>query len=170
MNESIRIAQAESETEIDAVRDLLREYVAWAFTLATNADQSPTFQRIDEELATLPGVYALPAGRLLLATYGGQPAGCVCLKPHDGGLCEVKRLYVRPKMRGLDLGRRLIAKLVEDARSAGYRRIALDSHVSMTHAHAIYESAGFKRITAPDDVPEWVKDVAIFMELELGDC
>jgi putative acetyltransferase len=71
-------------------------------------------------------------------------------------------------MRGLNIGTRLIERLVEEARNAGYRRIVLDSHMSMTKAHAIYEGAGFRRVPAPTDFPEEVKAVAIFMECDLA--
>jgi putative acetyltransferase len=167
MKESIRIAQVESEAEIDAVRTMLREYIEWAFTLEADSNQAPTFRGIEQELATLPGIYAPPTGRLLLATKDGEAAGCVCLKARDEATCEVKRLYVRQNMRGHNLGNSLIERLVSEARVAGYQRIVLDSHRSMEKAHAIYESAGFRRVPPPEDFPERLKSVAIFMEYRL---
>jgi len=163
----VAIRQVGSEAEIEAVRNLLREYIAWALSLSAFSDTAPTFQRVDEELATLPGIYSPPAGRLLLATHKGVPAGCVCLKPHHDTTCEVKRLYVDPAMRGLSIGRLLIERLLEEARQSGYERIVLDSHVTMTKAHGIYESAGFRRVPTPSDFPEHLREVAIFMELDL---
>ncbi len=92
----LTISQANLETEIAAVRDLMREYATWAFSIVPGSDESPAWEGFDAELATLPGVYAPPAGRLLLAMQDGQPAGCVCLKGHNATTSELKRLYVRP--------------------------------------------------------------------------
>jgi ribosomal protein S18 acetylase RimI-like enzyme len=163
----VEIVQATSSAEIESVRNLLREYIAWAFTLEEGSDKAPTFLGIEEELAALPGIYVPPSGRLLVAMYEGQAVGCVCMKGLDQTTCEVKRLYVSPAMRGRSIGNQLVTKLVKEARSCGYRQIVLDSHRSMTSAHAIYESAGFVRVPAPADVPEFVKSVAIFMEYSL---
>ena len=163
----VRIAQAETPEAIAAVEELLREYTAWALTLEAGSEEAPAFEGLDRELATLPGVYAPPSGRLLLATVDDRPAGCVGLRKLDDATCEVKRLYVRPGFRGLKLGPLLVTRLVEEARHAGYRRIVLDSHHSMTAAHAVYEAAGFRRVPPPDDLPEWIRSIAIFMELDL---
>jgi len=161
------VSQAESPSQIAAVEELLREYTTWAFTLEAGSEHAPAFQGLDRELATLPGIYAPPKGRLLLATVDGRPAGCVCLKGNDAVTCEVKRLYVRPGFRGMKIGEQLIANLLEEARGEGYRRVVLDSHHSMKAAHARYEAAGFRRVSPPDDVPDRIKAIAIFMECEL---
>jgi len=162
------ITQAATEDQIAGVRELIREYTAWAFTLMKDSDKAPTFQGLEAELAALPGVYVPPAGRLLLATLDGQPAGCVCLKGHDGSTCELKRLYVRPTMRGLNLGWKLVSMLMEEARRSGYRRMVLDSHASMKKAHELYRSAGFRDVSAPAEFPEEMKPFVVFMELDLG--
>jgi GNAT superfamily N-acetyltransferase len=164
----VSITQAVTESQIAAVRELIREYTAWAFTLEADSDKAPTFQGLEAELAALPGAYAPPAGRLLLATSEGEPAGCVCLRGNDPATCELKRLYVRPTMRGLNLGWKLVSTLVEEARRAGYRRMVLDSHMSMTKAHELYRSAGFKDVSAPADFPEELKPLVVFMELDLA--
>ncbi len=163
----VLISQVRTPDEIEAVRELLREYTAWVFTLAAESEFAPTFHKLRQELATLPGIYAPPAGRLLLATHGGEAAGCIALKPHDSTMAEVKRVYVRPGFRGLAIGQRLIAAVVVEARLAGYRRLFLDSHASMTKAHALYEAAGFRRMPPPPDFPEELKSIVIFMEMEL---
>ncbi|HET9950493.1 MAG TPA: GNAT family N-acetyltransferase [Candidatus Eisenbacteria bacterium] len=162
------ISQVASPGQIAAAEELLREYTAWAISLEPGSEHAPAFEGLDRELATLPGVYAPPKGRLLLATHEGRPAGCVCLRRHDAETGEVKRLYVRPGFRGLNVGRQLIARLLEEARAAGYRRMVLDSHKSMTAAHALYEAAGFRRVSPPDDVPDRIKEIAVFMECELS--
>ena len=164
----LTISQANAEAEIESVRELLREYATWAFTLVPGSNKSPAWEGFDMELATLPGIYAPPAGRLLLAMQDGQPAGCVCLKGHDAITSELKRLYVRPTFRGQNIGQQLVKMLVEEARQSRYQRIVLDSHISMKKAHAIYQEVGFKLASAPDDLPENLKPIVVFMECDLS--
>ena len=163
----ITIFQVKTETQITAVQELFREYTTWAFTLTDHSEQAPTFQGLEEELATLPGIYTPPAGRLLMAMYGEEPAGCICLKGHDATTCELKRLYVRPKFRGLNIGWQLVNRLVEEARQARYKRIVLDSHKSMKKAHALYQAVGFQRVDTPDNFPEALKPLVVFMECDM---
>ena len=164
----LTISQVNSEAEIVAVQELMREYAAWAFTLVPGSDQAPAWKGFDEELATLPGVYAPPGGRLLLAMQDGQPAGCVCLKGQDANTSELKRLYVRPTFRGQNIGQQLVKMLVEEARQSRYQRIVLDSHISMKKAHAIYQEVGFRLVSAPDGFPENLKPMVVFMECDLS--
>jgi GNAT superfamily N-acetyltransferase len=162
-----RIEQVETPEQIAAVQDLMREYMAWSDTLSTNNHQAPTFAGWDQEFATLPGPYAPPRGRLLIATHDDRAAGCVALKPHDAVVCELKRLYVRPGFRGHDIGRQLVAALIQAARDTGCKRMVLDSHITMERAHQLYESVGFERVPAPEDFPEGLKPLVVFMELDL---
>ena len=164
----LTISQVNSQAEIAAVRELMREYAAWAFTLVPGSEKAPPWKGFDEELANLPGIYAPPAGRLLLAMQDGQAAGCVCLKAHDAATSELKRLYVRPTFRGQNIGLQLVKMLVEEARQARYQRIVLDSHSSMKKAHAIYQEVGFKLTSAPDDFPEDLKPIVVFMACDLS--
>jgi GNAT superfamily N-acetyltransferase len=163
------ISQIKSETEIAAVQELVREFFAWALTFDADAGQAPTFNQLEEELATLPGIYAPPSGRFLLAMQDGQPAGCVALKGHDATTSELKRLYVRSTYRGQRIGWQLVSRLVEEARQIGYERIVLDSHSSMRKAHEIYQALGFKKVKTPDDFPEAYKPFVVFMECDLGE-
>jgi len=164
----LTISQVASQAQVEMAHELLLEYTTWVFTLTEASDQAPTFQGLEEELETLPGIYAPPAGRLLLALQDGQPAGCVCLKGHDAVTCELKRLYVRPAFRGLNLGSQLVSMLVEEARQSGYQRIVLDTHFSMKKAHALYQAVGFRVVQTPDDFPEVLKPLVVFMECDLS--
>ena len=164
----LTISQANSEAEIEAIRELMREYATWAFTIIPGSNESPAWEGFDAELATLPGVYAPPAGRLLLAMQDGQPAGCVCLKRHDNTTSELKRLYVRPTFRGQNIGQQLVKMLIEEARQSRYQRIVLDSHISMKKAHAVYQEVGFKLVSAPDGFPDELKSIVVFMECDLS--
>jgi putative acetyltransferase len=105
----VSITPVSTEADIADTRDLLREYTTWALTLVADLERPPTFEGLEEELATLPGIYVPPAGRLLLARHEGQAAGCIALKPHSAGAGELKRLYVRPAFRGLAIGRHDLA-------------------------------------------------------------
>jgi putative acetyltransferase len=134
---SVQIIQAEP-ADLDEVRALLVEYVA---TLPGGQQGTPGF---DQELATLPGAYGLPHGRLLLARVEDAAAGCVALRPQGPEACEMKRLYVRPAFRAHGLGRQLVAALVEEARRAGHGRMRLDTLPTMTAALALYRAFGFR--------------------------
>jgi GNAT superfamily N-acetyltransferase len=137
----VRIGLARSQQEIDAARILFREYAAGlGFDLA--------FQGFEAELAALPGDYGPPRGALLLAADSAAWAGCVALRPIDGEVCEMKRLYVRPSWRGTGLGRRLAAAILDEGSRLGYARMRLDTVPAMQSAIALYGSLGFRDIPA----------------------
>ena len=133
----ITIRPARPDHDLDRVRVLFRAYAE-----ALGIDLG--FQDFEQELSALPGKYAPPRGRLLLAWREGQAVGCVALRPIDEARCEMKRLYVRPETRGTGLGRRLAMRVCDEARAAGYRRICLDTLQTMTAARAVYETLGFR--------------------------
>ena len=154
----MKLVQAESAEQIGQARELFLEYAA-----ATGIDLC--FQNFDEELATLPGGYAPPDGRLLLAMNETQKvAGCVALRKIDAETCEMKRLYVRPASRGTGAGKRLALKIIEEARHIGYARMRLDTLPSMRQAITLYRSLGFQPIEPYRYNPE---EGALFMELAL---
>jgi putative acetyltransferase len=165
----LTISQVENADQITAAQELIREYISWwAGTGLGDFKQSGAFNKIDKEIATLPGVYAPPKGRLLLAIQDELSAGCVCLKPQDSNTAELKRLYVRPAFRGFNIGQQLVDRVVAEAYQCGYQRVILDTHISMTQAHAIYKSAGFHLIDPPEDYPENLKSTILFMECNLS--
>lgn len=135
------IREADTASDIAQARELFLEYQA-----ALGVDLC--FQGFAEELASLPGNYSRPAGRLLLATSGPAVLGVVGLRPIGDTDCEMKRLYVRVAGRGTGLGRRLAQALIKEARFAGYKRVLLDTLPTMNEAQALYRSLGFVEIAA----------------------
>jgi ribosomal protein S18 acetylase RimI-like enzyme len=170
------IRPAQSDGDVGTVRHLFGEYQAW---LGVDL----CFQGFAAELAALPGAYAPPRGRLLLAerraeeeaAKGGPAAndvanriaGCVALRPLDDDRCEMKRLFVRPEHHGLGLGRRLVTTLVAEARAIGYREMVLDTLPQMKEAQRLYESLGFRDIEpyCPNPIPG-----ARYLALDLTAC
>ena len=123
------------------------------------------FQSFDQELAGLPGEYAPPQGRLLLARTGGELAGCVALHPLEAGVCEMKRLYVRPQYRGQGIGRALLNTVLAEARAIGYQRMRLDSvEPLMQDAVRMYRAYGFREIPPYRENPI---PGALYMEKEI---
>ena len=154
----MKLIQATSESEVQEVRRLFEEYHEW---LGLNL----CFQNFEQELASLPGAYAPPDGRLILATRNDDVAGCIGMRKLDEGICEMKRLYVRPAFRGTGLGRVLAESLIETAKEVGYEKMRLDTLPGrMDRAIAMYQRLGFKNID-----PYYFNPVegAAFMELDL---
>jgi ribosomal protein S18 acetylase RimI-like enzyme len=155
---SVEIAPALGPGDIEEIRLLFVEYAAsLGFDLG--------FQNFDEEMAGLPGAYAPPGGRLLLAHAGDAVAGGVGLRPLGPEICEMKRLYVRPRFRAIKAGRRLAEAAIEEARAAGYGAMRLDTLPTMEAAAGLYRALGFKQIAPYYDNP--IHGVRYY-ELDLG--
>jgi GNAT superfamily N-acetyltransferase len=154
---SIRLKRAETAEEFAAARVLFEEYAA-----ALGVDLC--FQNFERELNNLSVEYGPPGGRLLLATTEGAHVGCVGVRKLDDGVCEMKRLYVRPRARGTGLGRVLAREIVGAARELGYRSMRLDTLPSMKEAVPLYRSLGFKETEAYRYNPV---EGTLYMELDL---
>ena len=155
-----RVVEAASSEHIETVRELWLEY-------ASSLGFSLCFQGFDQELAALPGKYAPPAGRLLLAFEDDRPAGAIALRPlSDQGMCEMKRLYVRPEFRGSGFGRKLVDAVLAAAHQIGYTHMQLDTVAGkMDAAIRMYRAYGFHEIEAYVENPQ---EKVIYMELELS--
>ena len=155
---ALKIIQAQTPEQVSAVRDLFLEY-------ARSLNFSLCFQSFDQELASLPGDYAPPSGRLLLAEFNGRWAGCVALHRLEDRIGEMKRLYVRPEFRGHKIGRRLAEAVIAEARAAGYQRMRLDTVAPvMREAVQLYRELGFYEIPAYRPNP---MQGTLYMELGL---
>ena len=154
----VKLLQADSKEYLSQVRELLIEYAAsLGFELH--------FQEFKKELAEFPGEYAPPDGRLLLAKEDERIAGCVGLRRISEGVCEMKRLYVRPGFRKKGIGKKLAEAVIEEARKIGYKHMRLDTVPFMKEAIALYLSLDFKEIESYRYNPI---EGAKFMELDLS--
>jgi putative acetyltransferase len=155
---ALTFVQAESPAQIAQARELFLEY-------AQSLGFSLCFQNFDKELDGLPGHYAPPEGRLLLAEYEDQLAGCVAMRALEPDACEMKRLYLRPQFRGKSLGRALADRIIAEARHIGYQSMRLDTvEPVMKDAVAMYRKLGFKEISPYRSNPI---AGAMYMQLEL---
>lgn len=155
----LEISQAESPRHVEESRELFREYADWL------DDIDLCFQNFEKELAELPGAYAPPRGRLLLAHDNEQLAGCVALRPVAEDTCEMKRLYVRPQFRSTGLGNQLAERIVNEARAIGYAKMRLDTLPGkMDRAIQMYRRLGFHEIGRYYENPY---NEAMYMELDL---
>lgn len=155
---ALKIVPADGAERIAQARALFIEYgESLGFDLC--------FQDFEQELASLPGDYAPPAGRLLIALDGDAAIGCVALRPLERDICEMKRLYVKPAGRGIGTGRALAETVIDEARRVGYERMRLDAIRNMTAAVRLYRSLGFREIDPyrHNPIPE-----AVYMELSLA--
>lgn len=148
---------AESNQQLKIVRELFVEY-------ATSLGFSLCFQDFDKELAELPGEYAPPDGSLILAMEDNNALGCVALRKLADGICEMKRLYVKPELRGKGFGKQLVKAVIDEAMKIGYTKMRLDTVPAMKEAIALYRSIGFYEIKPYRENPI---EGALYMEMDL---
>ena len=151
------IAEAGDARAVEDCRALFVEY-------QQGLGVSLCFQDFDRELATLPGSYARPRGRLLIVHVAGEPAACVALRPLGAHDAEMKRLYVRPAFRGMGIGAALALRVIDEARAMGYATLKLDTLPSMREAQALYARLGFVDVGPYNDNPV---EGTRFMSLDL---
>lgn len=167
----IEIVDASTHQQLDAVRSLMHAFVDWHRQRhsedLTLIDQYFDARAFEEELAGLPGKYAPPKGRLLLAFLNRHPAGCVALRELDAHVCEMKRMFVPPQLQGKGVGRALAEALIREAKTIGYSSMRLDTSFRQVEAQKLYQSVGFVCIEPYYEVPPELEKWLIFMELRL---
>jgi putative acetyltransferase len=166
------VTAATSPEQLRDVRELMRAFIAWhgdrhraESALIDRYFDPKTFEA---ELQGLPGEFAPPAGRLLLATADGNAAGCVALRDLGDGACEMKRMFVHTRFQGSGVGRALVQAILVEARSIGYARMRLDTGPKQVEALGLYRSVGFRPIPPYYEAPPELRDWLVFMELELA--
>ena len=159
----LKIYPVETDRDIAFIRGLLEEYVASWFE-----DGGPVhikeFEAHKYQMNNLGECFGPPDGCLLIAKYNEEAAGCVALRKLTGDRCEMKRLYVKPKFRGLKIGRKLAETIIEQARKIGYKYMRIHTITALEEANRLYESLGFNEINPYEYTP---RDDSVFMELKL---
>ena len=167
----IAITQADTDIELEQVRNLKRSYLAWQ--RQTHNDRLDLVEKyfdpkaFELELDSLPGKFAPPAGRLLLAHYEGSPAGTVALRDLGNQICEMKNMFVESHHLGKGIGRALAEAILQEARIIGYMKMRLDTGPRQVAAQTLYRSLGFREIEPYYELPHELAEIVIFMELVL---
>ena len=167
----LSICEATLPDQIHEVRKLMRAFVEWhRVRHHTDSELLDSYfdpVKYEAELKGLPGKFASPQGRLLLASFDGRVAGCVAL--HDLGVdtCEMKRMFVYPEFHGKGIGRALVESSINEAKKIGYTMMRLDTGAKQIEAQGLYHSVGFHDIPAYYEMPDSMRDWLVFMELEL---
>jgi len=167
----VTVLQATTDDQIHKTQELFVEYFDFLRADVDKVDDLndvPPLAGYREEIASLPGRYAPPDGRLLLAFDEAEAAGCVAFYKLDEGVCEVKRLWVRPNFRGKKIGRILVETLIEEAQYSGYAAIVLSTVDVLTEAIALYQSLGFEQIEPYYEMPEGMLAHEVFLKLDLA--
>lgn len=153
----ITVQKIGSAEDLEEIKALFREYEKFLGV-------SLCFQNFEEELAKLPAKYAEPEGVILLAKVDEVSAGCAALWKLEEGVCEMKRLYVKPTYQGLGLGKKLANAIIDEAQKKGYKKMKLDTLRRLESANNLYKSLQFTE-TIPynynpeDDVAYYEKDL-----------
>ncbi|HYI42722.1 MAG TPA: GNAT family N-acetyltransferase [Sphingomicrobium sp.] len=165
------VREARSEADYDAVRGLMRAFIQWHYERHASdrhvIDSYFDPKQFADELARLPGEFAPPVGRLLVAEEDGRIAGCVALRDFGDGACEMKRMFVDPAFHGRGVGMLLGRAIVEEARSIGYTRMLLDTGPEQREAQGLYRKLGFREVGPYYELPVHLREWLVFMELAL---
>ena len=165
------ISLATGEADYAAFGVLVREYVAWCRARFAQdswlIDEALIHQALDRELETLQTRYGPPSGKAFLARRGGEVVGCGAYRRRSDEFCEMKRLFVPDRFRGLGIGRKLCDALIASAREERFKLMRLDTAGPMSEAVALYEAIGFKRCAPYNEYPERLMPHMVFMELAL---
>jgi GNAT superfamily N-acetyltransferase len=168
---TVSLVAVQTPAQLAAAAELMRAFVCWQ-----HVRHGEHRERLDvyfdpigfeEELARLPKPYDRPGGTLLLATVGGNPAGCIALKSLDDRSCEMKRLYLKPEYHGLGIGRLLVSRLIEEASAIGYTSMLLETGPLQVEALGLYAALGFRRVASYRHLPDCLRDWLICMERPL---
>ena len=149
---------------IDEIKELFMEYTNMLIDGDPKFKQYLEIQNYDDELLHLEKKYGLPKGRLYLLYYHHEVAGCIALRTIDDRSCELKRLYIKPKFRGLGLGKYLVETIIQDAKEIGYQSILLDTLPFLQEAISLYKKYRFYEIPSYNNSP---MDTSIYMKLDL---
>ena len=166
----IVVKQANTETELYLVRSLSLSFVDWMMQNFPDVKDNINkyFKSLDAELASLPGKYAPPSGRLLIAYFENKAAGTVAVRKIDDKICEMKRLFVLTEFHGKGIGKVLATELINQSREIGYERMRLETSFRMIAAQGLYRSLGFQEIPPYYDAPDYLRGRAVFFELRLS--
>ena len=166
----VQIVPADTDAEYLQVRELFAELSAWDMAqvgeMGLDAQQVLDFYYASGE-EELPGVYAPPEGRMILAAHSGRGVGCAAFHRMTAEICEMKRMYVRPEFRKRRIGRKLTEILIIAAREAGYRVMRLETTTFMDKAIAMYSTLGFRLCPPYYVIPESFRSITVFMALDL---
>jgi putative acetyltransferase len=167
----IKISQATTSVQLDAVRSLMRAFVDWHYSrhgeYRALINQYFNPEKFEIELADLPGKFTPPRGRLLVATSENTHIGCIALNDLGGEVCEMKRLFVFPAYQGRGAGSALAKAIIKEARDIGYNTMRLDTGPKQIEAQTLYRKLGFRKIAPYYKVDDQMKNWLVFMELIL---
>ena len=162
----MKIRESVSDTDLEQIKLMFRQYFAW---ITEDNGINLSYQGVESELDNLPGVFSPPEGCLLIAEIDNNPVGCVALRSFEPGICEMKRLFVKPEGRGKGVGKALAKKFITEARKKGYQKMLLDTGDFMVEAQSLYSSLGFRTTDQYYDVPADILKRTVFMKLSLDD-
>ena len=168
----ITISDVENEQDVDAIRNLMQGYLVWHgkryHEYRDHLDKYFDYEGYQREMDQLPGDYAPPKGRLLIARRGKEVLGCVALRGLEDNIAEMKRLFVKSEAQGLGVGKRLAKSVMRIARELGYATMRLDTGPLQTEAVSMYQTLGFKFIEPYYDLPNELGELLVFMQCDLA--